>query len=83
MRLVVLPAARRELHKLTADVGARVAAAIEMLARHPRPHGCKLLQGRESRTWRIRVGDWRALCDVDDVAGVVTVLRVLHRSKAY
>ena len=83
MRLVILPAARREIRRLAPDVASRVADAIDALAGNPRPPGCLLLQAQEGRTWRIRVGDWRILYEIDDAAEVLTVLRVLHRSKAY
>ena len=82
MHLIVRPAARRELGKLTSDVAVRIRLAVKSLAENPRPAGCRLLQGG-ARIWRIRVGDWRVLYKIDDAAGVVTVLRVLHRSKAY
>jgi mRNA interferase RelE/StbE len=60
-----------------------VIADVQALARNPRPPGCRLLRDRTSRTWRVRVGDWRILYDIDDAAGVVRILHVLHRSQAY
>ena len=83
MHVIILGAARRELHRLAPDVAERVGQAIDGLEENPRPAGCRLLRDRESRTWRLRVGHWRILYDIDDTAGVVTVLRILHRSKAY
>jgi mRNA interferase RelE/StbE len=83
MRIVTLPAARRDLRALSRDAAVRVAKAIDALAEDPRPPGCRLLRDQASRTWRVRVGDWRILYDIDDAAGVLTVLHVLHRSKAY
>jgi mRNA interferase RelE/StbE len=83
MRLVVLRAARQDLRRLAAEVASRVATAIDGLAEDPLPPGCRLLRDRDSRTWRVRVGDWRVLYEIDDAAGTVTILRVLHRSKAY
>jgi mRNA-degrading endonuclease RelE of RelBE toxin-antitoxin system len=42
-----------------------------------------LLLGGEMRgAWRIRVGDYRVLYDIDD-QGLVIVLAVLHRREAY
>ena len=83
MRVVVLPAARRDIHRLAPDIAPRVARAIDALADDPRPPGCQLLRDREPRTWRVRVGDWRILYDINDNTGVVTILRVLHRARAY
>jgi mRNA interferase RelE/StbE len=83
MRLTLLPIAERELANLSPDVTRRLTAAIEALVDDPRPPGCRLLRDRVPRTWRIRVGDWRVLYGIDDAASMVTILRVLHRSRAY
>jgi mRNA interferase RelE/StbE len=37
--------------------------------------------GREG--WRLRVGDWRVLLDIDENARTIKVLRVLPRGRAY
>jgi len=83
MRVVLSPTADRDVNRLSVETSDRVFAALRSLGEDPRPPGCRLLRDREPRTWRIRVGDWRILYDIDDQAGVVTILRVLHRSKAY
>jgi len=83
MRVVILPAARRDLDNLGRDMATRVETTIDRLAEAPRPPGCRMLRDRASRTWRVRVGDWRILYDIDESAGVVAVLRVFHRSQAY
>lgn len=83
MQIVVSPAARRELRQLPRDVAERVAAAIDGLAHVPRPPGCLVLRHYLPLTWRLRVGDWRVLYEIDDDAGVVTISGVRHRSKAY
>jgi len=83
MRVILRPAAQRELRQFSPQVYKRVIADVYALADDPRPPGCRLLRDRSSRTWRVRVGDWRILYDVDDAAGVVTILHVLHRSQAY
>jgi mRNA-degrading endonuclease RelE of RelBE toxin-antitoxin system len=41
------------------------------------------LRDYEPPTWRVRIGDWRVLYEINDDAGVVTVAGVRHRSKAY
>jgi mRNA interferase RelE/StbE len=83
MQVVVLPVARRDFRNLGRDVARRIEGTIDALARNPRPSGSRLLRGHASRTWRVRVGDWRILYDVDYAGGLVTILRVLHRSQAY
>ena len=83
MRLIVSRSAERDLGKLSDDVADRVAAAIDRLSQNPRPPGCLLLRDYQPPTWRIRVGAWRVLYQIDDRAGVVTVTGVRHRGKAY
>ena len=83
MRVVLSPAADRDADHLAPDMAERVLAALRGLRENPRPHGSRLLRDREPRTWRLRVGDWRILYDVDDAEGIVTILCILHRSRAY
>jgi mRNA interferase RelE/StbE len=60
----------------------RVDAAILSLRDSPRPLGSKKLVG-DTDGWRLRVGDYRILYEIEDTARVVTVGRILHRSDAY
>jgi len=83
MRMVISPNAERDIGNLSSDVATRVAAAIDRLSQNPRPPGCLLLRNYEPPTWRIRVGAWRILYDIDDRAGLVRIRNVHHRSKAY
>jgi len=83
MRLVISGAAERDLGRLSRDVAPRVSAAIDELSRNARPRGCLLLHDCKPPTWRVRVGDWRILYEIDDSASVVTVTGVRHRGKAY
>jgi mRNA interferase RelE/StbE len=41
------------------------------------------LQGRHKGTHRVRVGDWRILCQIDDAARTVVVLRIGNRGDVY
>jgi len=83
MRVVVSPAAQRDIARLSAEITERVIAALRRLRENPRPPGCLLLRNYRPLTWRIRLGDWRILYEIDDEAGLVTVTSVRHRGKAY
>ena len=74
--------AEKELHGLPAKVVARVIPRLEALAEAPRPPGCKKLKGGD-REWRIRVGDYRAVYEIDDAAQTVDVTRIAHRREVY
>lgn len=76
------PAAERDLAKLPRDVLRRVSDRISRLAENPRPPGSEKLKGEED-LYRIRVGDYRVLYEIDDEARAVWVARVRHRRDAY
>ena len=83
MRVILSPAAQRDLRRLSSDANKRVIADLYALADDPRPPGCRLLRNQRPPVWRIRVGDWRVLYEIDDHAGLVRIRNVYHRSKAY
>lgn len=74
--------AERDLRRLAADVFTRVVRVLKALRDEPRPHGCRKIVGSTS-DWRIRVGDYRIIYEIDDRAAVVRVMRVVHRRESY
>ena len=74
--------AERDLRQLAADTFRRVIAAIEALADDPRPPNCRKLTGSDN-DWRVRVGDYRVLYEIDDENQMVRVMRIRHRREAY
>ncbi len=74
--------ARKAFHDLDPAVRKRVGRVIDRLADNPRPGQSTQLVG-DSRTWRVRAGDWRILYEIGDEQLVVLVLDVRHRSTAY
>jgi mRNA interferase RelE/StbE len=75
-------AASKEAEKLPSDVAERVAPAIDALAENPRPIGCQKLQGEED-LWRIRVGDYRIIYQVDARGRILYIRRIRHRREVY
>ena len=61
---------------------ARIISRLEHLASTPRPQGCRKLKGGD-KEWRIRVGDYRIVYEIDDAARTVDVTRIAHRREAY
>lgn len=68
--------AERELRKLPRDVIQRINAALERLAHEPRPHGVVKLAGQIDSQWRIRVGAYRILYEINDQQAHVNVYRI-------
>lgn len=84
MHEIVLSApAERDLKRLPTALFHRVIAAIRALAQSPRPPGCRKLRGSDRDDYRIRVGDYRVLYEVDAPARLVRIMRVRHRREAY
>ena len=73
----------KEIADLPSDVRGRVVTAIKNLAGEPRPDGVRKLSGELKGAWRVRIGDYRVLYDIDDERQLITLLAVLHRREAY
>jgi mRNA interferase RelE/StbE len=81
-RLFVKRSAEQDLRGLPDSVFDRINARILALQDDLRPPGGRKLSGA-LEGWRIRVGDYRILYQIDDGAQTVTVVRVKHRREVY
>lgn len=52
------------------------------LSENPRPTNCKKLQGKHD-IYRIRVGVYRLLYEIDDFIKIVSVEKLMHRQDGY
>jgi mRNA interferase RelE/StbE len=75
-------AAERDLRSLPTAFFQRVVSHVKSLAQNPRPPGCHKLAGSKN-DWRIRIGDYRVIYEVDDRRKVVRVFRIRHRREVY
>lgn len=71
----------RQLKKLPPQVVAKLKSAIARLAEDPRPHNHIKLTDVEA--YRIRVGDYRVVYEINDDVLVVTVIEVSDRKETY
>ena len=74
--------ARKDLERLDDAILNRIFPRIEALAETPRPAGCRKLRGARD-LWRIRLGDYRVVYQVDDAARVVEIRAVGDRKDVY
>ena len=79
--VVILRRAQKELAGLPSDTYNRVREALRRLGVAPRPAGCTKLSGREG--WRIRVGNYRIIYEIDDTPRRITILHIGHRRDVY
>ena len=73
--------AQKQIMKLDKKVIPNIKSAIAALADNPRPYGYKKLKGEDA--YRIRVGDYRVIYEIDDGKIIVTVVSVGHRKNVY
>ncbi|WP_173923480.1 type II toxin-antitoxin system RelE/ParE family toxin [Agromyces sp. Marseille-P2726] len=81
-RVELTTAAARQVRKLEPAARRRVVVALGELEVDPRPAGVKRLTGVDN-AWRVRVGDYRILYEIEDDVVLVTVFRVAHRREVY
>ena len=74
--------AENDLKRLPTSTFDRIVHQIKTFAENPRPSGCRKITGSKN-DWRIRIGDYRVLYEVNDRAKAVRVMRVRHRREAY
>ena len=79
--VLILRRAQKELAQLPTQSYERVRDAIRALAEDPRPRGRLKLTAREG--WRIRMGDYRIVYEIDDQQRTIVVLHVGHRREVY
>ena len=73
----------KELDSLDPVIQKRVIRNIKALSENPRPQGVRKLSGEMQGVWRLRVGEFRILYDIDDNKDLVIIMAVLYRRDAY
>jgi len=77
----ILRSAQKQLSRLEKRAQERSIFAILALANNPRPDGCRKLTGRSA--WRIRIGDYRVIYEIEDDRLRILVVSVGHRKEIY
>ena len=74
--------AERDLQSLPQAILKRIIPRIKALSDNPRPSGCHKLTGSRN-DWRIRIGDYCVVYEVDDARKRVRIFRIRHRREVY
>ena len=82
MRIEITRTAKKDLIHLDEKTRQRLITALEKLLNYPESADVRKL-GEVSDTWRLRVGVWRVIFQIDEKKGVIYVLCVKHRREAY
>ncbi len=72
--------ALKQLRKLDAEIRQRVVSTIERIRVRPEAYVKKLV-GDEG--YKLRIGDYRVILDLDKEKLIILVLRVGHRKNVY
>lgn len=73
--------AQKALSRIPVREQNRIIEAIRALAGEPRPLGSKKLSGRDA--WRIRIGDYRVIYEIQDRQLIVLIVAIGHRKEIY
>lgn len=74
--------AAKQLAKLPKKFYEKIKKSIEELADNPRPIGCLKLKGNGD-AYRIRIGDFRVIYEIEDDVLIVVVVSVGDRKEIY
>ena len=80
-QVIVSMAANRAVARLDKTMRRRITERLAALAENPRPMGCIKLAGMEA--YRIRMGDYRIVYEIQDKVLLVTFIDVGHRREVY
>jgi mRNA interferase RelE/StbE len=69
--------AAKEFRDLPIEIKQRIGIALEQLRQNPRSIGSVKLQGNEG-LYRIRVGDYRIVYEIDDSIKSIRITRIRH-----
>ncbi|TAN43452.1 MAG: type II toxin-antitoxin system RelE/ParE family toxin [Nitrospirae bacterium] len=80
--VLLMPQARKDLDAHSGKMLSRLELTIMGLYDEPRPHNSKKLTGSGSK-WRIRVGEYRILYEINEIQKSIKVYRIAHRKEVY
>jgi mRNA interferase RelE/StbE len=79
---VILPkSVQKQIITIPKEYHPKIFKELENLKINPRPYDCLKITGQDA--WRIRVGVYRIIYEIDDENKVVTIYKILHRKEAY
>ena len=80
--VLLRPSAERDRRCLPPEIRHRITDALLSLETDPRPPGAVKLTGKRNR-WRVRIGDYRLIYEIDDAPFQVLVVRIAHHREVY
>lgn len=75
--------AARTLHRMPRDIALTIRQKLEQIAEDPFVFHANVLKLQNRDGYRIRVGDWRVIYDIQKDRVVILVLKIGLRSEVY
>ncbi len=75
--------AEKDLRRLETHLEERILRKVESLSGIPLPNGSIKLKGGSDNVYRIRVGDYRVIYEINENEKSVTIHRIRHRKEVY
>jgi mRNA interferase RelE/StbE len=79
--VVVTEKVKKIILKLPSSIASKIENSLLKLEENPRPPGFKKLKGRSG--YRIRIGDYRVIYEIEDNILRVIVIDIGHRKDIY
>jgi mRNA interferase RelE/StbE len=73
--------ADKDIGRLDPPIQKRVIEALEKLTTDPHSGALRKLKNRPEH--KLRVGDWRAIVELDTTTKTIAIIRILPRGRAY
>ena len=82
-QIVILPKALNDLSKLDKTVSRRIIEKLSWLSENIESITLLSLTGKYTDLFKLRIGDWRVIYDINHDQKVITVHKVGHRREIY
>jgi len=82
-QVVILPKALNDLSKLDKTVSRRIIGKLFWLSENIENISLLSLTGKYTNLYKLRIGDWRVVYDIDRDQKIITIHKVGHRSEIY
>lgn len=80
MNIVILPNAKKDLKKLPKNIVDIILKKIYSIKDNPLRYIERL---KQSHLWKLRIGDYRAILQINTKENIINVLKIGHRKEIY
>ncbi len=82
-QIIILPLAVEDISRLDKAVSQRITDKLTRLSENIETIPLLPLKGHLAGFYKVRVGDWRVIFDVNHDKQIITVHKIGHRKKIY